>query len=186
MFSAPHTATARRLVLTYNLKYDGGSTVFTAGKTLTGATSHAYATILSTGSAASGTLVIYNIVGTFENNEVLSDDGTVPGAAVADGTVTETLDSYGQLSKTPITSTVSCRFNATILGSMTSNPQTGKVTYSEDDLHVMYGPGTDLHLGDTLTSTDTGYAFTFSVSEVKPAYALGTLHHYTAKLTRQS
>ena len=38
--------------------------------------------------------------------------------------------------------------------------------------------------GDTLTSTDTGYASTFTVSEIKPAYALAILHHYTAKLTR--
>ena len=182
MFSAPHTATARRLVRTYNRNYDGGSTVFTAGKTLTGASSHATATILSTGSAGSGTLVIYNISGVFQNNEVLSDDGTIPGAAVADGITSITLDTYGQQSKTPITSSISCRFFQTIV----SNPVSGKVVYSEDDLRIMYAPGTNLLLGDTLTGMDTGYAFTYTVSEVKPAYALGTLHHYTAKLTRAS
>ena len=182
MFSAPHTATARRLVLTFNLKYKSGTAVFTAGKTLTGATSHATATILSTGSAASGTLVIFNISGNFQDNELLSDDGTIPGAATADGVTSGTLDSYGQLSTTPVTSSIACRFFKTVV----SNPVSGKVIYSEDDLHVMYGPGTDLHLGDTLTGTDTGYAFTFTVSEVMPAYALATLHHYTAKLTRAS
>jgi hypothetical protein len=182
MFSAPHIATARRLILTYDLKYDGGSAVFTAGATLSGVTSHATATILSTGSAASGTLVIYNITGTFQNNEVLADNGTIPGAAVADGTVSITLDSYGQQSKTPVTSSISCRFFNTIA----SNPVTGEVTYGQDDLRVMYPPGTDLLLGDTLTGTDTGYAFTYTVSEVKSAYALETLHHYTAKLVRAS
>lgn len=182
MFSAPHTATARRLVLTYNLNYDGGSAVFTAGATLTGVTSHATATILSTGSAASGTLVIHSISGVFQNNEVISDNGTIPGAAVVDGVVSITLDSYGQQSKTPVNSTISCRFFQTVV----SNPMTGDIIYSEDDLRVMYAPGTDLLLGDTLTGTNTGYAFTYTVSEVKPAYALGTLHHYTAKLTRAS
>jgi len=182
MFSAPHTATARRLVLTYNLKYDGGSAVFTAGKTLTGATSHATATILSTGSAASGTLVIYSISGVFENNEVLSDNGTIPGAAVADGTVTETLDSYGQLSKTPITSSISCRFfNIT-----ETSPVTGEVTYGQGNLAVMLPPTATVDSGDTLTSTNTGYADTFTVGEMKPAYALGALHHYTARLARVS
>ena len=180
MFSAPHSATARRLVQTYNLKYKSGTAVFTAGKTLTGATGSA--TILSTGSAASGTLVIYNITGTFTDGQALADDGTIPGSAVADGTTSQTLDSYGQLSTTPVNSSISCRFFNTIV----SNPVSGKVTYSEDDLHVMYPPGTDLLLGDTLTGTDTGYAFTFTVSEVKPAYTLATLHHYTAKLTRVS
>ena len=181
MFSAPHTATVRRLVQTYSLKYKSGTAVFTAGKTLTGTTGTA--TILSTGSAASGTLVIYNITGTFTDGTALTDDGTIPGAALCDGTVTgPNLDQYGQLSKTPVNSSIACRFFNTVV----SNPVSGKVTYSEDDLHVMYPPGTDLLLGDTLTGTDTGYAFTFTVSEVKPAYTLATLHHYTAKLTRVS
>jgi hypothetical protein len=181
MFSAPHTATVGRLVLTYSLKYKSGSTVFTAGKTLTGTTGTA--TILSTGSAASGNLVIYNITGTFADGTTLTDNGTIPGVALCDGTVTgPNLDSYGQISKTPVTTSISCRFFNTVV----SNPASGKVVYSEDDLYVMYPPGTDLLLGDTLTGTATGYAFTFTVSEVKPAYALGTLHHYTAKLTRVS
>ena len=181
MFSAPHTATVRRSVLTYSLKYKSGSTVFTAGKTLTGTTGSA--TILSTGNAASGTLVIYNITGTFSDGTALTDDGTIPGVAVCDGTVAgPNLDSYGQQSKTPITTSISCRFFNTVV----SNPASGKVVYSEDDLRVMYAPGTDLLLGDTLTGTNTGYIFTYTVSEAKPAYALGALHHYTAKLTRVS
>lgn len=180
MFSAPHTATVRRLVLTYILKYKSGTAVFTAGKILTGPTGTA--TILSTGSAASGILVIYNITGTFTDGQSLADDGTIPGAATADGTTGPNSDSYRQPSKTPITSSISCRFFKTVV----SNPLSGKVVYSEDDLHIMYPPGTNLLLGDTVTGTDIGYAFTFTVSEVNPAYALGTLHHYTAKLTRAS
>jgi hypothetical protein len=178
MFSAPHTATAGRLVLTYNLKYKSGSTVFTAGKTLTSTTGSA--TILSTGSAASGTLVIYNITGTFTDGQTLADNGTIPGAASADGTTSQTLDSYGQPSKTSVTSSVSCRF----FNIVASNPITGAVTYAQDNLAVMLPPTATVANGDTLTSTDTGYADTFTISEMKPAYALQVLHHYTAKLTR--
>jgi hypothetical protein len=50
----------------------------------------------------------------------------------------------------------------------------------------MLPPTTTVDDGDTLTSTATGYVGTFTVGEVKPAYALGALHHYTAKLARQS
>jgi hypothetical protein len=183
MFSAPHTATVRRLVLAYNLKYHDATSAFNVGATVTGTTSHASAIILSGGSIDSGTLVVYNVSGTFGAAEHLTDNGTIPGAGDADGAMTgPILDSYGQPSLQPVISSITCRFFNTIV----SNPTSGQVTYSEDDLHVMYNPGTDLHLGDTLTSTDTGYAFTFTVSEVKPSYALGTLHHYTAKLTRQS
>jgi len=184
MFSAPHTATVGRLVLTYSLKYKSGTAVFTAGKTLTSLTGSA--TILSTGSAASGTLVIYNITGTFTDGQTLADDGTIPGAALADGTTSITLDSYGQPSKTSVNSSIACRFWASVLGGILSNARTGAVTYMEDNLHMMYAPGTDLLDGDTVTSTDIAYAHTYTVSEVKPAYALGTLHHYTAKLTRAS
>jgi len=182
MFSAPHTATARRLVLTYDLKYDGRSAVFTAGATLSGVTSHATATILSTGSAASGTLVIHTISGVFQNNEVLADNNGTPGAAVADGTVSITLDSYGQQSKTPVDSTISCRFF-----SMTEPAtMTGEVTYGQDSLYVMLPPTAGVVDGDTLVSTNTGYVATYTINELKPAYALGSLHHYTAKLGRLS
>ena len=184
MFSAPHTATARRLVLNYNLAYDGGSTVFTAGKTLTGATSHATATIVSTGSAASGTLVIHSISGVFQNDEVLSDNGTIPGAAVANGTVSVTLDTYGQQSKTAVTSSISCRFFVSVMGGMSANPSTGEVTYAEDRIQAMLPPTVTLDSGDTLTSTDSGFTGTYTIRELKPAYALGSLHHYTAKLAR--
>jgi len=184
MFSAPHTATARRLVLNYNLAYDNGTAVFTPGATLTGMTSHATATIVSTGSAASGTLVIHSISGVFQNNEGLSDDGTIHGAATADGTVSITLDTYGQQSKTAVTFSIICRFFATVLGGMVSNPVTGEVTYEQESIQVMLPPTVVLEVGDTLTSTDPGYATTFTIHEVKPAYALGTLHQYTARLSR--
>ncbi len=77
------------------LKYDAGTAAFNEGSTLTGATSGATATIrrvartggLYGSSNAVGYLVLASISGTFQNNEALSDNGAVPGAATADGTV---------------------------------------------------------------------------------------------------
>ena len=63
---------------------------------------------------------------------------------------------------------------------------TGEVTYGQDSLYVMLPPTATVDDGDTLTSTDSGYADTYTINELKPAYALGSLHHYTAKLARLS
>jgi len=182
MFSAPHTATARRLVQTYSLTYGTGTAVFTAGATVTGGTSHATATVVSTGSAGSGTLVIHTITGTFQSGETLDDNNTVPGHAHSTSVATIVLDSYGQPSKTNVDTTIYCRFF-----SMTEpSPMTGEVTYGQDSLYVMLPPTAGVVDGDTLVSTNTGYVATYTINELKPAYALGSLHHYTAKLGRLS
>ena len=69
------------------LDYDTQTAAFTAGLVVTGATSNATATILrDDDNGTSGTLTITDRVGTFQNNENLTDTST--GAAVADGTVT--------------------------------------------------------------------------------------------------
>ena len=103
-----HTATLRSRKKIWSLLYDGGTAVFTAGKTLTGATSHATSTIVTTGAAASGTLTMHSISGTFVNNDPLSDNGTIPGAALADGTVFETVDAYGQPTEANVDTAVTC------------------------------------------------------------------------------
>jgi len=70
------------------LSFDGGTVVFTVGKTLTGATSGHTATIYAiTGDVTSGTLLLNGASGAFQDDEVLSDDGGTPGAAVANGTL---------------------------------------------------------------------------------------------------
>ena len=182
MFSAPHTATARRSVQLYNITYGTGTAVFTAGATVTGGTSHATATVVTPGSAASGTLVIHSISGTFQSGETLDDDGIIPGHAHSTSLATIALDSYGVPSTTTVVSSLTGRFFRTAM----TNPVTGAVTYSQDDLSFMYPPGTELAPGDTITGVATGYAYTYVISSVSTAYSLGTLHHYTARITRQS
>jgi hypothetical protein len=73
------------------LGYDGGTANFTAGLVVTGGTSGATATIHNDNTSGSnpvilGTLVLTNIVGTFADNEAITDSST--GAAVVNGTLT--------------------------------------------------------------------------------------------------
>lgn len=107
-----HTCTLRGRRQNFTLGYDTGTAAFTAGKTLTGATSHATAIIVSvTGTTAAGTITLHTITGTFQDDEVLSDNGTVPGAAVVNSTITEKFNDYGELVFTDIDTTVSaCKF----------------------------------------------------------------------------
>ena len=67
------------------LGYDGETVSFVDGETVTGGTSGATATIYSVkpNGTASGYLFLYNITGTFQNNEALT--GSIAGAATADG-----------------------------------------------------------------------------------------------------
>lgn len=69
------------------LAYDAQTANFTTGKTLTGATSGATATILQdSDSGATGTLTLGNVSGTFTDNEIITD--TVTGSATVNGSLT--------------------------------------------------------------------------------------------------
>ncbi len=68
-----------------SLLFDGGSGNFTAGLVLTGTTSGATALIQSATAAATGTLVLTNVSGTFVDNEAITDSST--GAAVVNGSL---------------------------------------------------------------------------------------------------
>lgn len=176
-----HSATLHQLQQNFTLAYDGGSAVFTAGKTLIGITSGATAIIVSTGVAADGTLTLHTITGTFQNDELLSDNGTIPGAAVANGTTAEAFDSNGELSKTDVTTTVSCRF----VGPQESIRMGGRnVPYIVSTPRVLLPAGTAVNEGDTLTSTVLGFAGTFRINSVKQTYeaAQAAVSHITCEI----
>jgi hypothetical protein len=159
-----HSATLHQLQQNFMLGYDGGTAVFTAGKTLTGATSHATAVIVSTGAQAAGTLTLHTITGTFVNDEVITDNNGTPGAAVVNGVIAEAFDSNGELSKTDVTATVSCRF---------VGPQTafkGSPVIMVSTPRVLLPAGTAVNEGDTLTSTTLGFSGTFKINSVKQTY----------------
>lgn len=75
------------------LLYDEGTAAFNLGQILEGADSGATGTIIQVGeSVAEGTLHLNHVSGTFQNNEIITDDGVVPGAAVVDGIASLILD----------------------------------------------------------------------------------------------
>ena len=180
-----HTATLHSTKQVYTLGYDGGTAVFTVGKTVTGATSHATAVIVSIGSIASGSLTLHTITGTFQNDEAISDNGTVPGAAVVNGVISETLDEYGQPTTTSVNSTVTCRFFASQDMVRTAG---GVSLYGETTLKVLLDGAVTVAEGDTITCTAVGYVGTFGINSVTPAYARSTTapFNYTCTLARAS
>ena len=181
MFSAPHTATLRSRRQQFVLRYDNGTAAFTAGKTLTGATSHATAVIVSAGSIASGSLYLHTIYGTFLDNEVITDNGTVPGMATVNGVISEAFDINGELIYSDIDVTVACRFYS----QKDAVQQAGQTLYIVTTQRVMIGPDATPANGDQLITTSTGYAGTYQIGNVSPAPGLaGGPHHWTCDLAK--
>jgi len=84
---------SKQSVSIIELAYDGGTAAFNIGSTVTGGTSNATGIIAwVTGTVTEGTLQLVNVTGTFQDDEVLADDGGAPGAAVAQGTASTTYD----------------------------------------------------------------------------------------------
>ena len=171
-----HSATLNSRRQNFTLGYDAGTAVFTAGKTLTGATSHATAIIVSTGSIASGSLSLHTITGTFQNNETITDNGTVPGSAKVNGTIAEEFGIDGGLAYTTLSSTVACRFSSPQESMRVGNRST---LYIVSTPSVVFAAGTDVTEHDTLTSTEEGFKGTFTINSVSQIYeaAVKTVSH---------
>lgn len=87
--------------ITRTLNYDTQTANFTAGLILTGGTSGAKAVILEdTDSGATGVLTLGNIVGTFVDNEIITDSST--GSATANGAVGFTFTSITDAPKASV------------------------------------------------------------------------------------
>jgi hypothetical protein len=174
-----HSATLHQRQQNFLLAYDAGTAVFHVGATLTGATSHATAIIVLTGSIASGSLQVHSITGTFLNDESISDNGTVPGAAVVNGVIAEARDINEELVYTDITATIICRYF----------PE--KTTFLNNVLvvvsaHVILQPTTKPAFGDTIAITTSEFTKTFSLSEdPKPVFeaAQNVLSHWSCNIT---
>lgn len=83
------------LITSASLAYDGQSANFTVGLTVTGGTSGATGVIATdTDAGTTGTLTLTGIVGTFVDNETLTDSST--GAAVVNGVAFKLLPYDGQ------------------------------------------------------------------------------------------
>lgn len=181
-----HSCTITRSTVDKRLNFDAGSAVFTVAKTLTGVTSHATGTIKtvtkSTGDWAVGTaagyLILSNVTGVFANNEVIGDNGTVPGAALADGTAADNGDDYGVRSAVTSTTTVKCRF---------VNPKGGmKKLESGEHIYnlpaVVLPSGTTIDEGDILTGVTSGFTRAFRVMHVRTVQADEGISHIRCDL----
>ena len=177
-----HSATLHQRQQNFLLAYDAGTAVFHEGATLTGATSHATAVIVSTGSITSGSLQVHTITGTFLNDEPISDNGAVPGAAVVNGVISEAFDANEQLVYTDISLTVACRFSAPQESMRIGNTS---VPYIVSTSRVVFPPGTSVAEGDRITSTNIGFAGTYLVNSVKQVYeaAQNAISHITCEIT---
>ena len=172
----PHTATLRGRRQNFTLGYDTGTAAFNVGATLTGTTSHATAVIVSTGSIASGSLQVHSITGTFVNDEAITDNGTVPGAAVVNGVIAEAFDANEQLVYTDIDTTISCRFYS----QKDAVQQSGQTLYIVTAQRVMIPATSTPANGDQIITTAPGYAGTYTLGNVEPAPSMsGAPHHWT-------
>lgn len=77
----------------FTLAYDAQTANFTVGRTVVGEYSRAKAVIADdTDGGATGTLELKRVVGNFQDNEPISEEGAAtPGAAVANGTLVRVL-----------------------------------------------------------------------------------------------
>lgn len=82
--------TGEKIYRTYRvLNYQNGTVAFNVGATVTGTTSGATALIVAkTGTVATGALHLDIVDGTFQDGEVITDNGSPAGAAEANGTNT--------------------------------------------------------------------------------------------------
>ena len=176
-----HSATLNGKRQNFTLGYDAGTAVFHAGATLTGATSHATAIIVSTGSIASGSLQVHSVVGTFQDNETITDNGTAPGAATVNGVISEARDINEELVYTTLSSTVACRFNSPQESMRIGNRS---APYIVSTPSVVLPSGTDVSEHDTLTSTEEGFKGTFTINSVSQIYeaAVKTVSHIMCEI----
>lgn len=176
-----HTATLRGRRQNFTLGYDTGTAAFTAGKTLTGTTSHATAIIISTGTTAAGTLTLHTITGTFLNNEAISDNGTVPGAALVNGTIADAFDTNRELTYTDIDTTVTCKFYKKNVAVKAS----GQALYVESTNRVMLPSTVTPAMGDQVITTTVGFDGTWTLGS---PYLLpgpgGVAHHWECDLAK--
>ena len=181
-----HSCTIAQATIDKRLNFDTGSAVFTVAKTLTGATSHATGTVKtvtkSTGEWAAGTaagyLILSNVTGTFADNEPIADNGTVPGAALANGTAADNGDDYGVRSAVTAITTVKCRF---------VNPKGGmKKLESGEHIYnlpaVVLPSGTSIAEGDILTGVTAGFTRAFRVKHVRTVQADEGISHIRCDL----
>jgi hypothetical protein len=178
----PHTCTLRGCRQNFTLGYDTGTAAFAAANTLTGATSHATAIIVSVnGTTATGTLTLHTVSGTFQDNETITDNGTVPGSAKVSGTIADAFDANGELVYTNIDTTTTCK----IYNKQTSIQSAGQALYFEAKTRIILPATVTPAQGDQVISTVTGFTGTWVLGSPNLLPGPGGIaHHWECDLVR--
>ena len=176
-----HTCTIRGRHQNFTLAYDTGAAVFTTGKTLTGATSHATAVIVSTGSIASGSLQVHSVVGTFQDNEIIIDNSIVPGSAKVNGTIAEAFDINGELIYSDIDTTTACRFYSR-KGTINVSGQAISIISTN---RVMMPATATPAMGDSIITATVGFEGTWTAGSPEPRQGPGgVLGHWECDIAK--
>lgn len=171
------------------LNFTAGSAIFTVGKVLTGATSHAHGTIktvvLSSGAwsgTAAGYLILSAVSGTF-GIETITDSGTIPGHATGQGPAIPETDDVGFPATTTTTTPYDCRFeNIRNPGGSLYNSESGEYISAEP---IVFLPDEAVVVeGDYISSSEAGYNSTYEVTFVNTLYDFfdTTIDHIEASL----
>lgn len=193
----PHTCTLRARKQTFTLAYDTLTAAFTVGKTLTGTTSHATAIIVGipgtivtdpqTGTTLytvpANTLLLHTINGTFANDEPIADNGTVPGAALVNGTIAEAFDVNQSVIYSDVDTSTACN----IYKKLTKVQISGQSTYIETGVRIMLPATVTPVQGDLVVTTQAGFTGTWTLGSPDPKKGpglAGAIGHWEADLAK--
>lgn len=171
-----HTCNILKRAKKQKLSFDGSTGTFTAGLTITGATSKATAVI---DKVSSSYLVLKNLTATFQNDEVLTDTGT--GRAVANGICSDYANSYGEPEYYWGTdhNSVPCRFYYSSKNKARIIHETGQLI---DQPLTLYLPATvTISTGEYRISATSG---TYDIQTVYPVTGRSGVDHYEAILKK--
>lgn len=175
-FCMAHSCNVLSTTQDQRLNFIAGTTIFTVGKILTGATSHAHGTVktivLSSGSWSSGNAAGYLILSACTGAfvvEAIADNGTIPGSATGQGpTIPETTD-VGTPVMTTTTTPYDCKFtNIRNPSGNLYDSDSGEYTAKEP---IVFLPADAVVLqGDFVTGNESPYNTTYEVTFVNTLY----------------
>lgn len=161
------------------LPFDTGSANFTMGKSLYGATSHATGLVKTVSGTTTGYLILSNVQGTFQDNEVITDTNTPAGTALVNGTPQVYKD--GGKGQTKGTRKTRCKF-------LNSKPPQGKIpdNWTGRFPTVMFAPGVVITEGMKLYTSALSFVGTYTVllPVVPEEDSQGKIHHVTVGLQK--
>lgn len=184
-----HTCTVQTRAKKQQLYFDNGTAAFSAAETVTGTGSHATGVVdrfvVETGAwgggDSAGYLILINVTGTFEDNDVLTSTG---GAAIATGANADYKNQHEEFEYYWVNSitSVPCRFFW-----ITRRQRVLEIGESPIKILMCWLPPVAAIVEDEyrIYSTQLGFVGTFDIVSPKPITTqFATPHHYECELTK--